>query len=122
VDDGAGVAWVGQVVAEAGEELAESQDVGVDVEADLGRAGSCRGVLRQLITLCPPHGVDVQAEVVGDLLKGRSAVELTRDGFGGDAADRGQPETHQRIDPDWRDRSSWGRQLAGSSPDQSTRS
>src|SRR2546423_1104773 len=32
VDDGAGVAWVGQVAAEAGEDLAESQDVSVDVE------------------------------------------------------------------------------------------
>jgi hypothetical protein len=38
VDDGAGVARVGQVVAEAGEDLAEPQDVSVDVEADLGRA------------------------------------------------------------------------------------
>jgi hypothetical protein len=38
VDDGAGAARVGQVVAEAGEELAEAWDVSVDVEADLGRA------------------------------------------------------------------------------------
>jgi hypothetical protein len=54
--------------------------------------------------LCPPHGVDIEAEVGGGLLRGCSAVELAGDGFGRDTADRGHPETDQRVDPDRRDR------------------
>jgi hypothetical protein len=35
VDDSAGIAWIGHVVAEAGQDLAEPEQVSVDVEADL---------------------------------------------------------------------------------------
>jgi hypothetical protein len=38
VDDGSGVAGVGHVIAEAGEELAEPEKVSVDVDVDLSRA------------------------------------------------------------------------------------
>jgi hypothetical protein len=37
VDDSSGVAGVGHVVAEAGEDLAEPEQVSVDLDADLGR-------------------------------------------------------------------------------------
>jgi hypothetical protein len=37
VDHGSGIAWVGHVAAEAGQDLAQAQDVSVDVDADLGR-------------------------------------------------------------------------------------
>jgi hypothetical protein len=101
VDDGAGVARVGQVVAEAGKKFAEPQDVSVDVEAELGRArGSCRCVLRQLIALGPPHHVDAEAEIFRDFFERCPAVQLAGDGLGGDAADRGLAEAHQRVEPD----------------------
>lgn len=50
----------------------------------------------------PPHGVHVQAEILGDFLARRAAVELVGDGLGGDAADRRDAEPHQRVDQDRR--------------------
>jgi hypothetical protein len=45
-------------------------------------------VLRQLIALCPPHRIEIQAEVFGNLLQRCSAVKLTgaRPGTPGQAA------------------------------------
>jgi hypothetical protein len=37
VDDGSGIAWMGHVVAETGEELAEPEQVSIEVAADLSR-------------------------------------------------------------------------------------
>lgn len=37
-------------------------------------------MLRQLITLCPPHRLEIEAEVLGNLLERCSAVKLTGDG------------------------------------------
>ena len=77
MDDSPGVAGIGHVVAEAGDDLAEPDYVSAGVAADLSRTQvSCRRALRQLIALRPPHGVDVETEIVSDLLEGCSAVQL----------------------------------------------
>jgi hypothetical protein len=72
--------------------------------------------------LCPPYGVDVEAEVVGDLLKGCSAVELAGDASVEMPPIAGIPNHTSGLTRIGDAGSSCGRQAAGSSPDQSTRS
>jgi membrane protein len=64
----------------------------------------CGCALRQLIALGPPHRVQIEPEVPGNLLQRRPAVKLTGNGLGGDAADCRHAEADQRVDPDRRGR------------------
>jgi len=87
------ITGIGHIAAEAPEDLPRAENVSVDVDADLPRPGDSRhGVLRQLIAMCPPHRIHIQAEVLGDLLDGCPAVKLASDGLSRNAARAGMPK------------------------------